>query len=490
MSKLFDAPVAFVDIETTGGHPAYHRITEVAVIGATGDKLDFKWSVLVNPGVAVPPAIQQLTGITNEMLADAPDFSSIANELRERLAGRLFIAHNARFDYGFIRREFANLDRKWRAPVLCTVKLSRALYPEQRRHNLDALIERHALDMASRHRAMPDANALWQFWRKMRLQWAQPTLERALQDASQSGALPAQLPPTLSDELPEAPGVYRFYGEGDALLYVGKALNIRQRVLGHFGGAAKDGKSQRLAAQTQRVAWQETAGELGALLLEAQIVRREQPVYNRRLRGAGEQLSWLLDDSAAPPRLAPLDPAALRAGHAFGLYRSERAARKALTTLARTNDWCLKLLGLEAGEGSCFGYQLQRCSGVCLGLESPARHMTRVKLGLIREQLKRWPFEGPVMVCESRAGGVAQIHVIDVWQHLATIESAHDDGIDHSTVAELIERSTAFDSSSFDIDSYRILTRAIGSERHRVKPLTRARRSDVAFDPIVAGDHS
>ncbi len=471
LSSLYDSPVAFVDIETTGGHPAYHRITEVAVIGATGGRLDFEWSTLVNPGVAVPPGIQQLTGITNDMLADAPDFSAIAKELEQRLDGRVFVAHNARFDYGFIRREFGGVGHNWQARALCTVKLSRALYPGERRHNLDALIARHALNLESRHRAMPDARALWQFWRHVRRQWSESALESAMQHAMQRPALPAQLPQDLADELPEAPGVYRFYGEKSALIYVGKALNIRHRVLEHFRGATRDTKSQRLAAQTQRVEWQETAGELGALLLEAQIVGQQQPVYNRRLRGGGEQLTWAFPDSDAPPRLMPLDTDALRSGQAFGLYRSERDARRALTALARDSQWCLKQLGLEAGEGSCFAYQLQRCTGVCIGLEPAARHMARVKMGLIRQQLQRWPYAGPVTIREARADGLVQVHIIDAWQHLATIDVTGGNGLENVAAEALAEEATATRRGPFDIDGYRILTRALKGKKHRVAPI-------------------
>ena len=122
--------------------------------------VDFEWQSLVNPGVQVPAGITALTGIDNDMLADAPPFERIARELRERLDGRVFVAHNVRFDYGFIRREFALLGDAWRSPNLCTVRLSRALYPEMPRHNLDAVMERHGISIEHRHRAMPDAQAL------------------------------------------------------------------------------------------------------------------------------------------------------------------------------------------------------------------------------------------------------------------------------------------------------------------------------------------
>jgi DNA polymerase-3 subunit epsilon len=463
---LVDGAIAFVDIETTGGHPAYHRITEVAVIGARGGELEFEWSTLVNPGTSIPPSIQQLTGIDNEMVRDAPSFRDVAAELEARLADRLFIAHNARFDYGFIRREFNSIGREWRRPMACTVRLSRQLYPEMPRHNLDSLIARHDLQMAGRHRAMPDASALWQLWGKLRAAWPLETLDEALRAASHRPSLPPQLSPDLPDELPDAPGVYRFYGAGDALIYVGKADNLRDRVLEHFRGSTRDTKSQRLTAQTQRVEWQETAGELGALLLEARTIRELQPVYNRRLRGAGERLTWVIDDCGSAPQLLPIDGTVLRQGYAFGAYRSERDARKALEALAREQHWCLKVLGLEAGEGSCFGHQVGRCAGACVGREPRERHLARVKIGLMREQLKRWPYRGAVAVAEVAADGRRQFHILEDWQHIDTIDG-DDAGLDPAALTR--RRAT-----EFDIDTYRILTRALQNSRYRIVPLQRA----------------
>ena len=274
-----DVPVAFVDVETTGCYAGRHRIIDVAVIGATGDRLDFEWQSLVHPGSRVSAGITALTGIDDALLEGAPPFEEIAAELARRLAGRVFIAHNARFDYGFIRREFARLETNWRSPSLCTVRLSRALFPEMSHHNLDAVMQRHDITIEKRHRAMPDAQVLWQLWRKLRVEVAPEEFQRALDLASLRVTLPAALPPDLADDLPEEAGVYRFFGLGDdgreSLLYVGKANNLRERVLDHFRGGASAAKSLRLAAQVRRVEWTETAGELGALLLEAREIPRE-----------------------------------------------------------------------------------------------------------------------------------------------------------------------------------------------------------------------
>ena len=169
MSSLFDAPLAIVDLETTGGSPARDRVTEIAVVEVEGGEIFSEWSTLVNPGTSIPPWIEALTGITDDMVAGAPAFEDLAPDLYERLAGRVFVAHNARFDYGFLRHSFERAGLDFQARTMCTVKLSRRLYPEYARHNLDSLIGRHKLKFggrgAARHRALGDALAVWQFLR-------------------------------------------------------------------------------------------------------------------------------------------------------------------------------------------------------------------------------------------------------------------------------------------------------------------------------------
>lgn len=472
-----DSPVAFVDIETTGGYPGLHRVIDVAVIGATGGRLDFEWQTLVNPGLRIPAGITALTGIDDDMLADAPPFEHVAKELRERLAGRVFVAHNVRFDYGFIRREFTRLGSEWRAPNLCTVRLSRALYPQMPRHNLDAVMAHHGISIAQRHRAMPDAQVLWQLWQKVRREWSRDELQAAIERAAPRVVLPPQLSADLADDLPEAAGVFRFFGageHGEALLYVGKANNLRERVLDHFRPSASDEKTLRLSAQVRRVEWTETAGELGALLLEAREIRERQPVYNRQLRSDGERVTWLFDDAGGSPQLVALDAQVLGSGNAFGTWRSAKDARRALESLAREHQWCFRLLGLEPpspeGGGSCFGFQVGRCKGACVGKEAPAVHLARVKLALMPQRLKPWPHKGPMMWREG-SGERAQFHVIDGWQHLASFDCGDEDALRHWRARR---------ASAFDMDAYRILTRRLRDQR--LLPLPASGRTEESWN--------
>jgi DNA polymerase-3 subunit epsilon len=259
--------LAFVDLETTGGSPVEDRITEVGIIEVDLDADDpsqppqpvREWSTLVNPDAPIPPFIETLTGITNAMVAAAPRFEDLATDILARLDGRLFVAHNARFDHGFLKNAFRRLGHPFRPPVLCTVRLSRKLYPGHARHNLDTLIERHRLVVDLRHRALGDARLLWQLWQRFHAALPSDRIAQAIDQLTARPSLPRHLDPDVLDTLPKTAGVYLFHGEpaadeqpaglatdpktGAALrveeprpLYVGKAKNLRQRVMAHFTG--------------------------------------------------------------------------------------------------------------------------------------------------------------------------------------------------------------------------------------------------------------
>jgi DNA polymerase-3 subunit epsilon len=223
----------------------------------------------------------------------------------------------------------------------------------------------------------------------------------------------------------------------------------------------------KLAAQVRRVEWTGTAGELGALLLEAREIRERQPVYNKQSRGDGERLTWLFDDAGGAPELVELDARALGSGNAFGTWRCERDARRALEALAREQRWCFKLLGLESGGGSCVGHQVGRCAGACVGKETPAVHMARIKLALMPQRLKPWPHPGPMLWREG-SGERAQFHVIDNWQHLASFDCNDEDALRNWRRRQ---------PASFDMDGYRILTRHLRDARLLPLPPTQREES-------------
>jgi len=461
--RLHEAPLAIVDLETTGTHPAHDRVTEIAVLEVNGFELAAEWSTLVNPEISIEPGIQTLTGISNEMVAAAPRFAELAGELYERLDGRLFIAHNARFDYGFLRREFERAGLKYLAKTLCTVKLSRRLYPEHARHNLDSLIERHGLACHARHRALGDADALWQFLQFAAREHGEEIVAVAARQIARQPTLPPHLERAAIDAVPEAPGVYLFYGEGGTPLYVGKSVAMRTRVLAHFSDDIRSQKEMQLAREVRRIDWRRTAGELGALLTEARLVKELAPAYNRRLREPGELCGFVFDFKRL--RLAQaheIDADTLP--FLYGLFRSKRAAHSALRAIADEHRLCLQTLGFDtARQGACFRHQIGRCAGVCAGKENIHQHHARLASELVKLRTAEWRHRGPLGIVErDPEGDASDVHVVHQWCYLGTARS--DDEL-----AELLE---AGPRARFDYDHYKILTRHLGRKGVRVVELS------------------
>jgi DNA polymerase-3 subunit epsilon len=460
---MFAPSIAFVDLETTGTSPASGRITEIGIVRVDAGGEPREWSTLVNPECGIPPEIQAFTGITNAMVACAPVFRQIADEILSHLAGCLLVAHNARFDYGFLKHEFARLGREFSANVLCTVRLSRRLYPDSGRHNLDAVVARHELDASDRHRALGDARILWAFVQAIYRDKPVEEIEAAVRRLLRRPSLPPQLPADALNAVPESPGVYRFYGANALPLYIGKSTNLRERIGAHFSSDYRSADDLRLSAEITRIEFEETAGELGALLLESMRVKSLLPTYNQRLRRKADMVALRATAEPAPPRYAPvdeIDPAAV--DDLYGPFSSRRAAREALRGLAGEAALCWKALGLERREGPCFARQLGRCGGACVGAETPAAHHARLRAALAKHALKRWPYPGLIGVREvSLTGERIDVHVLRDWRWLGT---ARGD-------AELAALLEAPPRAEFDLDIYKVLVRHLPSAQvHRLRP--------------------
>jgi DNA polymerase III subunit epsilon len=469
-------PMVFLDLETTGATATKDRITEIGIVDVTESGVE-RYSQLINPECRIPEFIQGLTGITEEMVAEAPRFEDVANDVLARLEGKLFVAHNARFDYGFIKNEFKRLGIDFRARVLCTVKLSRLLYPTEARHNLDALIARHGLIQSARHRALADADLIFQFWEKLHDDLDPDTLRSAVEKLSARPALPSQLDPDLPEQLPETHGVYIFYGDNDFPLYVGKSNNLRKRVMSHFSSDHARGKEMSLSLQVRRVEWIETAGEIAALLKESALVKSLLPSHNTRLRRNKELCSWRIPSSVAGRRTNPALGAAsdvardsdsfasatpqtgapelvwardLNLGaqpDLFGIFRSQKDALSMLSDVAKEEKLCKAVLGLEkAKPGSpCFGHQLKQCRGACVGAETPEKHHLRLVMAMARHKIPTWPYAGPIGLREGNL-----VHVVESWCYLGAAASDDD-------VRECLDRAEPV----FDLDVYKILRKAV-----------------------------
>jgi DNA polymerase III subunit epsilon len=452
---LLAPKLAFVDVETTGANPVVDRITEIAVLRVENGEVLERWSSLVNPGMPIPANIQALVGITDEMVAAAPVFAELVDRVGSLFAGCIFVAHNARFDYGFIKNEFQRIGQDFDAPVMCTVKLSRALFPQHHRHGLDALIERHGLTCTARHRAMGDTEALLQFAQIVSEKFEPATLALAIVKAMKAPNRPAGLPEGVLEGLPEGPGVYIFYDEHDQPILIGKSVSLRSRVMGYFSTEHRNGKEAKITQQVRRVEWQLAAGELGATLLESRLVKHLKPVGNRHPGAAEAVFAYRYE----PARKR--GPVLLREGldgrdpadwaGVYGSFRSKKEADNTLRQLAAVYKLCPRRIGIEPwGEGACQAHQMKRCAGVCAGKEDPAEHDARLLKVLESLRLKRWPWDGPVTIREHHAGtGRSEIHVFDRWCLLGSVA-------DEAALAQLL---AAPPSRAFDLDTCRILVR-------------------------------
>ena len=449
---MFAPAAAFVDLETTGTTAGEHRVTEIGIVRVDGRAVN-EWSTLINPECSIPPGIQALTGITNAMVAGAPRFRDVWREIAERLAGCVFVAHNARFDYGFLKHEFARVGTTFTAKVLCTVRLSRRLYPGSSRHHLDAVIERHGLKVSERHRALGDARILWQFVQSVYDDKPAVEIDAAVRRILKVPSIPPQLAPDVLDGIPEAPGVYLFYGLNALPLYIGKSINLRERVASHFSADYRSANDLRLSAEITRIEVEETAGELGALLRESRLVKTLLPAYNHRLRRRREMVALSLGADNAPPEYvtsAAIDPANLDGLH--GPYASRARARATLRELAREGHLCWSAIGLERRKGPCFARQVGRCAGACVGVETRAAHAARLRESLSSHALSPWPYAGTIAVRETdllRARTDA--HVFRDWCWLG---SASDD-VGLQAILESPPRV------EFDLDIYRLLVKRL-----------------------------
>jgi len=466
---ILDSPLAIVDLETTGAHPVHDRITEIAVIEVEGGEVRSEWNTLVNPETSIPPAIQALTGITNAMVAGAPTFADLAADLYERLEGRIVVAHNARFDYGFLKQEFERHGLKYTARTLCTVRLSRKLYPEHARHNLDSVMSRHGIVCRARHRALGDAQVLWEFLGAASRERGIEAVAEAAKSITKLAALPPAIDRAVIDAIPDLPGVYLFYGEAGAPLYVGKSINMRTRILSHFADDVRSSREAQMAREVRSIETIRTCGELGALLKEAELVKTLLPVFNRQLRRVSGLSTFVFEpgkDPAHALRLAggeEIEGGALPFMH--GLFRSKRAALAALRELADEHGLCLQTLGYEKSQraGACFRHQVAKCAGLCAGKETLLSHHARVSAALARLKVLAWPYRGPVGLVEKDAGRDAtDIHVVDNWCYFGTARTDED-------LAALLESPPC---GRFDLDQYKILVKVLaGKARMKVVDL-------------------
>ncbi|MEZ5072002.1 MAG: exonuclease domain-containing protein [Bacteroidales bacterium] len=360
---------AILDIETTGGSPNTEKITEIAIFFHDGKKVVDEWSTLINPEKSIPYFITGLTGISNEMVADAPRFFEIAREIVERTQNHTIVGHNVSFDYGFIKSEFKRLGFDYDRKTLCTVKLSRKILPGHKSYSLGKLCQDLGIEIQDRHRAAGDALATVRLFELLQnRQNGGSTLEFLSDPAGPYKNLNANLQVEDIQSLPERCGTYYFHDERQHLLYVGKSKNIRHRVLSHLGNT----KSKRALEMKQRIhsiSYEETGSELIALLKESRDIKELKPLYNRAQKRTTAYWGLYTGKDAFGYLTFSLRKINETADDPLITYNNKKEARESLTRMVEKHWLCQKLSGLYLTDGACFHHSIRQCNGACIQAE-------------------------------------------------------------------------------------------------------------------------
>jgi len=416
---MLPSDIAFVDVETTGLSVTYDRIIEIGIVRVTDNSVTDKFSTLINPQMYISPLISQITGISKKDIKNAPLFEDVEKDVAKLLDGCVFVAHNVRFDYGFIKNEFRRCDMPFSTKMFCTAKLSRSLFPHERKHNLDAIIQRFGFVCENRHRAFDDAYLLWEFYKTLQKEFPTDILSKTIQTQLGNPSLPKGLIKEDIVSLKDTPGVYIFYGDQQTPLYIGKSKHVRSRVLSHFNGDYLSSKDMAITGQVRHIEAIYTAGELGALIKESELVKKMQPFYNRKLRQS-KKVTTLIETtdqlSYKNISIEEMDERQLAAMETvLGVFPSKKAATQTLSGIAKKYILCEKLLGLEKTKTSCFAYRLNRCLGVCIQKENTLSYNMRFVQAFSEQRLKSWPFTGPVVVTEKDENGKIEQFLIHKW---------------------------------------------------------------------------
>jgi DNA polymerase-3 subunit epsilon len=369
---------AIVDIETTGGYAEKHRVTEIAIYHHDGMQITDHYKTLINPGRKIPHFITGLTGINYEMVKEAPSFADVAEEVMGWLKDRVFVAHNAHFDYSFLKKEFEDMGVSWNSKKLCTVRLSRKIIPGLDSYGLGRLAESLGIKIPDRHRAGGDALATARIFDILLKRDQDGVIAKALRRNSGETILPPNLPKEDFDRLPARPGVYYFLDARAQVIYVGKAINIKKRIAGHFTGEAREWNRSNIRNEIHHITWELTGNEFIALILEAQEIRRLWPKYNLAQKYRVEE--WGVYDYEDRNGYLRFSVNVVNRGtRPLITFSNKGDAWNFMWEKVRLHDLCPKLSGLQLAKGLCFSHQSGSCKGACQGVETPKKYNKRVQ---------------------------------------------------------------------------------------------------------------
>jgi DNA polymerase-3 subunit epsilon len=372
---------AVVDIETTGGFASGNGITEISIQIHDGTKVLDTFETLINPQSFIPPYIEALTGISNDMVEQAPVFEAVAETIYDLLKDRVFVAHNVNFDFSFVKHHLALAGYDLQCKKLCTVRLSRKIFPGFPSYSLGKLCSNLKINIENRHRAGGDAAATAILLGLLLEADADGHIKQSLYKASKEQALPPNLAKACVDGLPDKPGVYYFKDQKGAVVYIGKAKNIKKRVCSHFTGNNAGPQRQEFLRSIHHVDFEICGTELMAFILEATEIKRLWPSSNRAMKRFEQKYALVsYTDQQGYIRLG-IDKYKKQVLSLYS-FNSLTDGHQLLRMLIKEHVLCEKLCFIQSKRTACTGHELGTCAGACVGAESAASYNVRVKYAL------------------------------------------------------------------------------------------------------------
>lgn len=372
---------AVVDIETTGGFASGNGITEISILVHDGSKVLESFETLINPKQDIPFYIQTLTGISDEMVSNAPVFEDVAARIYELLHDKIFVAHNVNFDFSFVRHQLAQSGYQLLSKKLCTVRMSRKVIPGHSSYSLGKLCSALNIPLNDRHRAGGDAAATAILLTLLLNKDTEGLIPLSLNKASKEQILPPNVSRKQIEALPVNPGVYYFKDQKGKIIYIGKAINIKKRVYSHFSGNSIKKQRQEFLKNIHQIDHTVCGTELMALILEAAEIQKHWPENNKALKRPEQKYAlYTFEDQNGFKRLG-IDKYK-KGTPALYTFNSLLAGQSMLRGMINEHTLCEKLCFIQTHRSSCTAYETEKCHGACLGLEHPYSYNTRVKAAI------------------------------------------------------------------------------------------------------------
>ena len=385
---------AIIDVETTGGGIAGNRITEICIAKVFEGKVIDKYVSLVNPEREIPPYITALTGIDNEMVADAPRFMDIAQEVDDFTRDTVFVAHNVSFDYNVLRNEFRDIGMSYIRKKLCTVRLSRKLIPGQPSYSLGKLCTSINIPHHNRHRAEGDVDATVILFQKLlSLDKDFQEFHSFLHPRSKQATLPPHLALNQIEELPEEAGIYLFKNQKHQVIYAGKAKNIKRRVISHFYDKTRE---YQLGQETYYIDYERTGNELLALLVESEHIRKHYPKYNKAQKWPNTTYQIISYVNQRGIVQLALGKTKVQRDSVSTFYNRTEATEK-LEEICETFKLCPRFCTLQSNVEKCSHYRIKTCEGICDDKESVEEYNLKVTAAIesLKDNRPSFAIHGP-----------------------------------------------------------------------------------------------